>query len=85
MPHQMKGNGRHDVSHMLLDTWKNIWKWSDEVKYSLYIHNMWILCELIVIFKNYFNHSGLIVVVKYYHVLFSMRFIVLICLLFFCK
>jgi len=50
MPHQMKGNGRHDVSHMLLDMWKNIWKWSDEVKHSLYIHNMWILCELIVIF-----------------------------------
>jgi hypothetical protein len=42
MPHQMKGNGRHDVSHMLPNTWKNLWKQSDEVRYSLYICNMWI-------------------------------------------
>jgi hypothetical protein len=37
------GNGRQDVQHLLVDIWKNLQEWSDEVRYLIYICNMWIL------------------------------------------
>jgi hypothetical protein len=43
--HQMKGigNGRQDVQPLLVDIWKSLQEWSDEIKYKVCIHNMWIL------------------------------------------
>jgi hypothetical protein len=36
-------NGRQDVQHLLVDIWKSLQEWSDEVIYRVYIRNMWIL------------------------------------------
>jgi hypothetical protein len=46
MPHQMKriGNGRQDVWCLLLDTWKNLWEQSDEIRYSEKMGNILIFC-----------------------------------------
>ncbi len=43
--HQMKGfgNGRQDVQHLLVDIWKSLQEWSDEIRYKVCICNMWIL------------------------------------------
>jgi hypothetical protein len=37
------GNGRQDVRHLLVDIWKSLQEWSDEIRYKVCIHNMWIL------------------------------------------
>jgi hypothetical protein len=37
------GNGRQNVQHLLVDIWKSLQEWSDEVIYRVYIRNMWIL------------------------------------------
>ncbi len=32
-----------DVQPLLVDIWKSFQEWSDEIKYKVCIHNMWIL------------------------------------------